>query len=191
TGRRAADLLARILAGETLHCAWRRLPFVIPMPWQSTLADPGAHLLDAALSLQNESVRLAQFIPGFPLADIRDCGPSVLVYASTATWAARAADTLYEEALRARTGFGGRLLSVDDALRHTLAGQRKLILADTQDNPGGGGSGDTTDLLRALLQGGVRAACAGIVCDPEFAAMAHATGVGHTLNRPLGGRSGV
>src|SRR5690606_24173714 len=116
TGRRAAALLACILAGETLHCAWRRLPFVIPMPWQSTLADPGAHLLDVALSLQNDSVRLAQFIPGFPLADIQDCGPSVLVYASTATWAARAADTLYEEALRARTGFGGRLLSVDDAL---------------------------------------------------------------------------
>ena len=40
TGRRAAVVLQRILAGERLHKAYRQIPFLIPLPWQCTLIEP-------------------------------------------------------------------------------------------------------------------------------------------------------
>lgn len=201
TGRRAANLLGRILEGEVVHQAARRLPFIIPMPWQSTLAEPGARLMDLACALQHDGVREAQFIPGFPLADIHDCGPTILVYADTVAAAEHAANVLCEQAMQAKPAFSGQLYSIETAVTRVLAWQASfapdaqahgtMVLADTQDNPGGGAAADTTDLLRALLNRGVRAACAGVVCDPAFAASAHATGVGNLLTQPLGGRSGV
>ncbi|TCT07084.1 M81 family metallopeptidase [Paralcaligenes ureilyticus] len=190
TGQRACALLLRRLAGHPLFAAMRRAPFLIPMPWQSTLAEPARRLMANAQALQNDTVLEAQFIPGFPLADIRDSGPSVLVYAGNQEAADQAADRLHQEVMQAKPAFHGRLYSISDALTLPAPGQR-LILADTQDNPGGGGSGDTTDLLHALLRNNVHQACAGIVCDPAFAAAAHAAGTDQTLTHALGGHSGV
>ncbi|WP_333671438.1 MlrC C-terminal domain-containing protein, partial [Elioraea tepidiphila] len=61
--------------------------------------------------------------------------------------------------------------------------------ADTQDNPGGGGHGDTTGLLRALVEGGAGGAVIGVINDASTAAAAHAAGEGATLDAALGGRS--
>ncbi|OWT65824.1 M81 family metallopeptidase [Candidimonas nitroreducens] len=231
TGRRAGAMLRRLLQGHRPHAALRRAPFIIPMAWQSTLAEPAAGLTAAALALQDEQVWEVQFIPGFPLADIHDSGPSVLVYAASAAAAERAADTLYTQVLRARDAFRGTLYSPAEAVSRALqrqshmlvaapAGSRAgepvcggpnavehmnagnaatppshaghtVILADTQDNPGGGGSGDTTDLLHELLRRGARKVCAGVVCDPGFAAAAHAAGAGAVLAHPLGAGSGI
>lgn len=190
TGQRASTLLLRRLAGQPLFAALRRAPFLIPMPWQSTLAEPARSLMTNAQALQNDTVLEAQFIPGFPLADIYDSGPSVLVYASNQESANQAAYRLHQGVMQAKPAFDDRLYSIGDALAWPAPG-RCVILADTQDNPGGGGSGDTTDLLHALLRHKIRHACAGIVCDPAFAAAAHAAGVGQTLTQGLGGHSGV
>ena len=65
------------------------------------------------------------------------------------------------------------------------------MLADTQDNPGGGGTGDSTGLLRALVEGQATGAVLGVLCDPQSAAAAHAAGVGAQLSLDLGGKSGA
>ena len=52
-------------------------------------------------------------------------------------------------------------------------------------------SGDTTGMLKALVEGGARGAVLGVLCDPEAAAAAHAAGVGATLELALGGKSGA
>jgi microcystin degradation protein MlrC len=66
-----------------------------------------------------------------------------------------------------------------------------VVLADTQDNPGAGGNGDTTGLLAALVRQNARDATLGLLIDPESAARAHEAGKGATLPFALGGRSRV
>ena len=65
------------------------------------------------------------------------------------------------------------------------------MLADTQDNPGAGGNGDTTGLLAALLRRQPRDAVLGLLIDPRLRAQAHAIGPGRTAVFRLGETSGV
>ena len=66
-----------------------------------------------------------------------------------------------------------------------------VILADTQDNPGAGGNGDTTGLLGALVRHRASEAVLGLLIDPESAARAHQAGQGATLEFSIGGKSRV
>ena len=66
---------------------------------------------------------------------------------------------------------------------------RPVVLADTQDNPGGGGHGDTTGLLAELIRQDAQGAVLGLINDAESAAACHAAGEGATLPLSLGGRS--
>ena len=56
-----------------------------------------------------------------------------------------------------------------------------LIFSDAGDNPGGGGSGRTTELLAALSAAGAQDVLYGSFHDPELAAEAHACGRGATF----------
>ena len=191
TGARAARMMERLLKGERFCCAWRKLDFLVSMPWQSTLGDePAGVLMAAARALETEACPEVQFIPGFPLSDTPESGPSVLAYARTPAQAARAVETLAQAVEAHRLSFAGQLLSPETALVTLKARPAaRFILADTQDNPGGGGAGDTTGLLRALLDHDVQQACVAVVCDATFARAAHAAGVGARIDLPLGGRS--
>jgi microcystin degradation protein MlrC len=53
-----------------------------------------------------------------------------------------------------------------------------LCFADTADNPGGGGRGNTTDILRSFVDAGVRGVAFGIFNDPPLAQEAHRRGEG-------------
>ena len=62
---------------------------------------------------------------------------------------------------RARGEWVVPLLAPEDAVReahaHCRAGaSRPVVIADTQDNPGGGGDSDTTGMLRALVACGAQ-----------------------------------
>jgi microcystin degradation protein MlrC len=193
TGRRAAALLQRLLNGEKLHKAYRQLPFLIPLLWQCTLAEPFRSLMQFVAEQEHGAVNSAAIVPGFPLADIYDCGPSVLAYGSDAAATEAAAGRLYDAMLVQRASFTGRLYSAAAAVSHALASTAEglFILADTQDNPGGGGSGDTTDILHELVRQNAQHACVALLFDPEAAAAAHAAGIGATLELSLGGQNGI
>nr|WP_280855181.1 MlrC C-terminal domain-containing protein [Pararoseomonas indoligenes] len=66
---------------------------------------------------------------------------------------------------------------------------RPVVIADTQDNPGGGGHGDTTGLLAELVRQNARKAVVGSINDPESAAACHKAGEGATVSLKLGGKS--
>ncbi len=53
-----------------------------------------------------------------------------------------------------------------------------LLFADPADNPGGGGRGNTTYILKAMLDAGVKDALLGCMFDPPLAKEAHRLGVG-------------
>src|SRR3546814_7265755 len=102
TGQRAAAFLQRLLSARAPVHAFRQAPYLIPMPWQSTLAEPMASLMAAAQTLAGPDVWEAEITPGFPLADVADSGPAVLVYADTRQSADAAAQKLYDRLMRAQ-----------------------------------------------------------------------------------------
>ncbi len=193
TGRRAAIVLQRILSGERLHKAYRQIPFLISLPWQCTLIEPLASLMKLVEQLERDGIVSASIVPGFPLADIYDCGPTVIAYGTDAAATEAVAQRLFDAMLVQRDAFSGQLYSAAQAVSHALAssGDGTIILADTQDNPGGGAAGDTTDILHELVRQHAPDACVGLLCDPAAAAAAHAAGVGATVELALGAHSGI
>ena len=64
--------------------------------------------------------------------------------------------------------------------------QRPVIIADPQDNPGAGSSGDSTGILAALLKYNIPALL-GMFWAPEAARLCHKSGVGAQVQLTLGG----
>jgi microcystin degradation protein MlrC len=78
-----------------------------------------------------------------------------------------------------RHGFVRTLTTVDEAVGLALDVARPpVIFSDAGDNPGGGGSGRTTELLDALHRVGAQSVFYGSFYDPELAAEAHERGEG-------------
>jgi microcystin degradation protein MlrC len=87
TGGRAALLLDNLLSERRPLCkAYRQLGFLIPLVWQCTEAEPARGIFamigdieQGALS-HNQGIVSITHTPGFPPADIAQCGPALVVY---------------------------------------------------------------------------------------------------------------
>jgi microcystin degradation protein MlrC len=195
-GREAAEWIAHRWEGRRLDTA------VVPMPWlllpTATTVDGPARAIELCDAAETRpGVLDATFVHGFPLADGPQVGASVLVttIAGEAD-AAAIARHLAEEIWRLRDRCTVEMFDVDDAVavamderdRALVEGDvRPVVLAETSDNPGGGGVGDGTHLLRSLIAAGAPAVFASVL-DPATAAAAHAAGVGARIAVELGGR---
>jgi microcystin degradation protein MlrC len=134
----------------------------------------------------------AELTMGFTGGDMPDAGPAVLVHAADQGEADRGADALFDALLKAEAQFGGLPPPADIVVRDALARPpgKPVVIADVEDNAGGGGSSDTTGLLRALIAAGADNAMLALMNDPAAAALAHATEIGGVIETGLGGRSG-
>jgi len=193
TGARAYGVLRRVLAGERPAKALRKLPFLLPLTAQCTDFEPNRGLYAQVMAAEGGGILSADFAEGFPPADIRECGPALVVYGRSQREADAAADGLYRQVMEAEGDFDNIMLPPDEAVRTamSLPAGRPVVLADAQDNPGAGGSSDTVGLLEALVGNAARGAVLAIVNDPEVACRAHAEGKGASFDAPLGGKSGM
>ncbi|GIX09929.1 M81 family metallopeptidase [Elioraea sp.] len=195
TGARAMRLLLdRIAHGRPWARRHRPIDFLVPLSAQCTLAHPMRDLYEAIpLVAQQAGAADLSLCLGFPYCDFEGCGPAVTAYAATETAAEAAAARLHDMVVAHRAEMVQRLWTPEAAVRHAKAraslGGPPIVLADTQDNPGGGGHGDTTGLLRALVEGGAAGAVVGVLNDAATAAAAHAAGEGAAIEVALGGRS--
>ncbi len=196
TGERAARLIFGILDNGTAPAkAFRQLPFLIPLTAQCTLIDPAKALYARLGELERRHGAILSFTPGFPAADIAECGPAVLGYGSVPAEVDRAVEALASEVRDAEGEFAAELWSPDDAVRRAMAitssGGPPVVLADTQDNPGAGGNGDTVGILEAMLRLKAEEAVLGLLIDPAAARQAHEAGIGAELAFELGAKSGL
>jgi microcystin degradation protein MlrC len=194
TGKRAAEVLHGLLSdGRKPHKALEALPFLIPLPWQCTMTEPGGAVYRDLARIERETGVLLSFTPGFPAADFPDCGGVVFGYGAD-PGRTRAAVQALGAAIAAREGeFAGKILGADEAVAEALRRPtgKPVVLADTQDNPGAGGSSDTVGLLEALVRARAPDAALAVMWDPASAAAAHAAGRGATVSLDLGGKSGA
>src|SRR5580692_4305151 len=201
TGSRAAELLDRLIREKRpLFKAFRQADFLIPLVWQCTLAEPTRGVfalldeIEQGGASHNQGIVSITHTPGFPPADIAQCGPALVVYGHDQEAADAAADRILA-AIDAKEGeFAGRLYTADEAaieaIRLSQTAAKPIVLADIQDNPGAGGTSDTVGLLRALIAHRAKGAVIGMIVDPEAAAAAHAVGEGALLPCGVGAKIG-
>jgi microcystin degradation protein MlrC len=201
TGSRAAELLDRLIREKRpLAKAFRRTNFLIPLVWQCTMAEPTKGVFDLLDDIERGSASHNQGIvsithtPGFPPADIKECGPALVVYGYDQEAADAAADRLMAALNAKEAEFAGRLYTPDEAaleaIRLAQTATKPVVLADIQDNPGAGGTSDTVGLLRALIAHRAKGAVLGMIVDPEAAAAAHEAGEGALLACGVGAKVG-
>ncbi len=194
-GARAVRLLDRMLrTGERLARSDRRLDYLTALPAQCSLIEPGRGIYRALEEMENRHDVMLSFTPGFPMADVEDCGMTVFGYGGERREVESCVDRLHEIVAAAEKDYALELLEAPEAVRRARAQGAPgapVILADTQDNPGAGGNGDTTGLLAALIEQNAKEAVLGLLVDAASARRAHEAGAGATLGFALGGRSGV
>ena len=79
--------------------------------------------------------------------------PALAVYADTDDAANQAADESLQQWIEAEPHFQARLFTAAEGIVQAMQnGKPPVVIADVQDNPGGGGSNDTTGLLHALIE---------------------------------------
>ena len=193
TGARARKLLREELArGTPFAKAWRQLDYIIPIQAQSTRREPGGRLYAMLPGMTSDTVSSVDFVFGFPPADVADCGCSVFAYGTDQQAVDDAADTMITALQAAEDDLHNPLVPATDAVAKAgrLAGSasKPVLIADAQDNPGAGATGDTTGVLAALVDGGAQNAIIGMLWDPETAGIAHEAGKGAEIDVAIGGR---
>lgn len=187
-------LLERIRRGRPWAKAFRQVDFLIPLTMQCTLVPPMSEVLEerARLAQQHGAAELG-FCFGFPYADFPGCGVAIAAFADTQDAADAAADALKSYVDAREPEFAGGVLPAAEGVAEAIAlsrtATRPVVMADTQDNPGGGGHGDTTGLLAELIRQDAQGAVLGLINDAESAAACHAAGEGAALDLSLGGKS--
>jgi microcystin degradation protein MlrC len=195
SGERAARLLESMLAdGEAPGKSFRTLDFLTGLPSQCTLIEPAKSLYAMLGRLEPEHDTVLSFTPGFPMADFPECGMAVLGYGPDLARVQIATASLANAIADAEGEFSMELFTPEAAVSRAM--QRgepgaPVVLADTQDNPGAGGNGDTTGLLAALLARRAPGSVLGLLIDPPSAVKAQVIGAGHKALFELGEISGV
>ena len=194
TGQYAARAMQALLErGRPSGRALRKPPFLIPLNGQCTLVEPSKSIAASSKVVEGDLVNLS-YLAGFPPSDLQWCGPSVVAHAWTQQAADRAADEMLAQVEAQEVHFAENMVSPEEGVARALAvartARRPVVIADTQDNPGCGGTSDSTGLLKALVAAGAQRAVLGFLCDAEAAKAAHAAGEGAEIHLALGGRSG-
>lgn len=196
TGQKAALLMHKILSGD-IHPVMKvqKLPLLIPLSKGCTDELPMKDILEQLIEYEKLSNVLdCSFAHGFPYSDIEECGASVVVITDGDT---ELAETLSQQLtdwiFQRRKDFISDGLTVqqgvDKAQELINKGAKLIVMNEISDNPGAGTPGDGTYLLRELLNRNLPGTCAGVLIDPEAAALASKAGAGSYISLKLGGKT--
>ena len=139
-----------------------------------------------------DGVLSVSFGHGFPWGDVEDVGAKMLVVTDNDPGkAARVARSFGREIFEAREHMRGDYLGIDAALDRAVAAKGgPVVLADVSDNAGGGAPGDSTFILRRVIERGIEDVASCLYWDPIAVRMCREAGEGATLALRIGGKVG-
>ncbi len=195
-----AALLERAMAGEIRpRMVLARRPLLTGLNHGRTQEGPMLELIQRSEKLEADGdVLCVSVCSGFQLADIHDIGPTVAVaYDEGADpggrHATRVAEAFMDFAWNTRDYESVHPTPVPEAMAMAKSGEgrpgKPLVIADPADNPGGGGYGDSTVLLGAMIAADLQNAIFHPIVDPAVVREAMAAGVGATITTRLGGKT--
>lgn len=186
-GEEAAAAMRKVLAGRVhpkQHLV--RLPLTPASVNLLTATGPYGAMIDLGQRRQAEEagrILNVSIFGGFVFSDTPDNGLAVVV---TARDNLDEAKTLANEIARvgweSRSRFRKHLMPFEECVALAMDTNRApVILADSGDNPGGGGTGRTAAFFQALINAGPDKLYYGSFYDAPLAKAAHAAGVGTTF----------
>ena len=129
---------------------------------------------------------------GFPYADVPEMGARILVVTDNQR---AAGDQLARELADSFFAMRGRTTppyhGPDEAIDLALQDGGTVVIADPSDNPGGGAPGDSTVILRRLIERGVQGAALAPMWDPIAVRLCFMAGVGGKLRLRFGGKTAL
>ena len=190
-GLECARLMGRILReGLKPRMALIKLPLLIHIVQQYTNAGPLAEVFaEVDRVAQLPGMVSASVAPGYIYSDVPEMGVSVLAISEESPEEAeRAARGLARIIIDRRVLLNAVLPSVEEAVALAADTSGTVCLMDCGDNIGGGGPGDSTLLLSALLDAGLHGICC-VLYDPESAKNCAAMGMDATVALEAGGKT--
>lgn len=192
---KGGELLQRAMLGEIRPVTViAKRPMLRGLDGGRTQTGPMRELIDRGEAIEAEGGALVVSVcSGFTAADIFDIGSSVTVTTDANPAAGqKIAEAFMDYAWEQRAYVGIIEWSITDAVAHARAGEGKhkapLVMSDVTDNPGSGHYGDTTDVLRSMIQADLQNACFYAIYDPDAAEQCAAIGIGQTGTITLGGK---
>jgi microcystin degradation protein MlrC len=194
-GSEAAETIARIIRGEIRPIMSLKKPGML-LPTINMRTAEGQPLFEVFKTVGEleKKVKVIDITVcgGFPFADVEEAGLGVLAITDgDQALADSLAEQISERIWDLRDEFlwdGG--IPVEKAVEEAMrANEGPIVLADIADNPGGGGSGDTTVVLEMLIEKKAENVALATIWDPESVAEAIRSGVGNEVTLELGGKT--
>ncbi|WP_430436502.1 M81 family metallopeptidase [Oceanibaculum nanhaiense] len=172
--------------------AWRSLPLLSQTLRQGTDDEPMKSLIAMTRAAEAQpGVMAASVFGGFPMADIRDAGTSIITVTDGDAAQARAVcDEIGEAAWKARESF----IYQHEPLEQAVARAKSLtdgpvLLLDHADNTGSGGTQDVMTVIAEVMRQGLEDVAVAAVWDPAAVQEMAKAGVGATVTLKLGGKT--
>ena len=181
----------QVVGGKNFCQALVKLPWLLAPSCGVTLSGPACDVKKFAEEQVNAvpGLRDASFFHGFPYADVESCSVSVVTVAESRETAENAARTIAEYAWNRRRDFAVPAYSAAQAMDLAEQAEAPVVINESSDNPGGGGPGDGTHLLREMLKRDLPGTVYGGIADPEVVRQAIAAGVGGRIDCLLGAKT--
>jgi len=170
--------------------AWGNLPMLPHVMRQGTADEPNRSLQARCQAMEAEGALCASLFVGFPHADIRNAGLSVVITTDNdMALAERWRDELLNAAWAQREAFVYQLEPLEQSVARAKAmSDGPVFLLDHYDNAASGGPMDTTRVLAEIIRQQLDNVAAFGIFDPAAVQQCIAAGIGATLTLPIGGK---
>jgi len=157
------------------------------------------------LKKNNSNIKVISICAGFSASDINDIGPSVTITIDISNaqsnedrenlqeFAQGIADEFMEYAWQTRNFSSVKHLSIEDSVKKALSESDSykigppLVMADVTDNPGSGHYGDSTNVLKAMIESNLQNALFYAIYDAAAVSQGISIGIGKKGVIKLGG----
>jgi microcystin degradation protein MlrC len=182
----AARLLDYFLKKKQSSRAFVRLPLTPASVTLLTREGPYADAIAYGQTKVGNGVLDVSIVGGFVFSDTPKNGVAIIVNGVAGADVCGTALDVAERIWNDRKRFVKRLTSRQEAVESAVRAGRDgslpaKIWSDAGDNPGGGGTGKTTALLRALHEAGAQGVLYGVFFEPDIAKIAHSSGAGSEI----------
>lgn len=191
-GVQAADILIETINGQVRPVqALVKPDMFLNIVHQYTSRNPMQAIMQAAATLEGQpGILAANVAAGYQYADVAEMGPSVVVVADgDADLAQQGAQSLADLMWNSRDQLDFDLPDAAEAVRQAIASpDTPVVLVEMGDNIGGGSAGDSTFILRQLIDQNAPGWVVALA-DPEAVTQCMAAGIGATVSLKTGGKA--